>query len=121
MSYPNQHIQALNLPLPLSQQPLHPLKLLPIPHLPDPTPHPLHRIPRNRLRRLIRRLHQHARRLDHCVVERQLRGVGRERRVEPRRVEVEERDDEDEEEERAVYARPVEEVCRGDEEDEIDG
>jgi len=36
-------------------------------------------------------------------------------------VKVEERDDEDEEEERAVYARPVEEICGGDEEDEVDG
>jgi hypothetical protein len=36
-------------------------------------------------------------------------------------VEVEERDDEDEEEEGTVYAGSVQEVAGGDEEDEVDG
>jgi hypothetical protein len=41
--------------------------------------------------------------------------------LEPAGVEVEERDDEDGEQQRAVDARPVEYVGSGDEEDEVDG
>jgi hypothetical protein len=34
---------------------------------------------------------------------------------------IEQRDDKDEQEERAVYTWPIQEVCRGDEKDEVNG
>jgi hypothetical protein len=70
---------------------------------------------------MIRCLCQHARRLNNRAIQRQLSSIGRKRRIEPRRMKIEQRDDKDEQEERAVYTWSIQEVCRGDEKDEVNG
>jgi hypothetical protein len=107
-SDPNEYIQTLYAPFLLSQQPLDPLITLPFTRMPqaNPPPDALDRRSHNRPRRMVRSLRQHTRRLRHGAIQRQLSAI-RKRRIEPWRVKVEERDDEDEKEERAVYARSI--------------
>jgi len=106
-SNPYQNIQTLYPPLLLPQQPLNPLITLPFTLAQSNPPlNPLNRPPHHRLGRMIRRLRQHTRCFRNRAIQRQLRAIGQ-RRIEPRGVEVEEGDDEDEEEERAVHAWSV--------------
>lgn len=107
---PDQDIQTLHPPLLLPQQPLDPLITLSFAPTrlsqANPPLDSLHRRAHPSLDRRIHCLRQHASAFRHSPIQRQLRTI-RQRRIEPRCVKVEERDDEDEEEEAAVHARSV--------------